>query len=122
MYPINMACTLLRLELRVFNTYRLPGVDCDVQDITDGREGREGEHIIIMRKCRVIKPFIMFANIIVKLSKVEHKLTRVYHRRFTWSKSKEATESGSTRRRWQPSWSTSRCDRDTVMSVVKQLP
>ncbi len=39
---------------RVFNTYRFPGEEGDRQEVTDGREGRGEEVVVVIRRSRVI--------------------------------------------------------------------
>ncbi len=38
----------------MFNTYRFPGEEGDRQEVTDGREGRDEEVVVVIRRSRVI--------------------------------------------------------------------
>ncbi len=94
---------------RVFNTYRFPGEEGDRQEVTDGREGRDEEVVVVIRRSRVIGR----AGVLVRLLVRKKPLFCLNSCSPWWSR---RTLSGLGRKRCWPSWSTSRLTKDKNLS------
>ncbi len=97
---------LLFCIFRVFNTYRFPGEEGDRQEVTDGREGRDEEVVVVIRRSRVIG---RAAGRSCSSSCQKKSLFYLNSCSPWWSR---RTLSGLARRRCWPSWRTSRLTKD----------